>query len=1068
MTEPAEARRGRVITFYSYKGGTGRTMLLANVAWILAAAGRRVLVIDWDLEAPGLHHYFTPFLLDPRLADSEGLIDLIVHYASEAVSVPEGDDKADARLARMADPTNYTVALDWRFPDKGVLHLLPAGRQNASYSTRVNSFDWRHFYEGLDGAAFFDHLRERVGAAYDYVLIDSRTGVSDTSGICSVQMPDTVVACFTANEQSTIGASGICESIKAHWKQLGVADERRIFPVMCRVEQAEKDKLENAREQARHLFTRTLRPLTEIEQDAYWSNAYEEVLAIFGDRRSYEGSVLAASEAVAANVSDGAVRRLEQQPSPPDRERILARYARKGQDRSFDAIAVLASGAWSEAEFVLDHLQAVARLKLATVSWLDLSAAMERRPSAPVLVFLGDGAVEDPDGALSRLATDTHRKVVTVKLPGAPVDAALPSPLAARPSIGFAPEGNREDALLSLQYLVAAGEVIDIDDARFADLRLRRRIATRAQEWIKSERSPDDLLRGSALAEAEQWLARTGEALAMSERDFLEASRAAQEESDLTQRLAAAQRAEAQALGRLDEANKQRRRGWGVAVGLLFGTVILALFAIKEFNRAESARLEASAARIEIDREVARLIGLARDAGTAKPVFGLLLLAEAVQRSQNSLGIPTADARQALLDQLAVVGGRALVSYPLAPVTSLDVAPDGSFIAAASQDRSTRIWNARSGELLNTLSPMTNSITALRVSGSGSRLAIGGEDGAVRVVDRRSGKAVLNLAGGSLGPVQAIEFDSNETMVFVTAGADIVRVHAIENGESLALPREIVQLEPSIALARPTNGDAFFANNSGDVLIASLERRGKDLSIVTSTLAGRLFRGRVTAVATSRDGRILVAGSVDRAVAALRWGDGQRLDGTLPLDTAVKSLDASDGTQEGTVVVGLSTSGRLAVTDLATAAPLQIGFLQQGKFSLAAIAPAGDTVLTVTNDNIAHLTCLVGAQPTADLRGHDAEITAARLDPESRFAATASRDGAIRIWYLRRGGGSGTTGCRGLDVLPKTDSTAISQTISAADLLAKTRLAVGRNFTAEEWKQTFPEEPRRATFTDLD
>ncbi len=37
---------GRIVTFYSFKGGTGRTMALANVAWILAANGKRVLVAD--------------------------------------------------------------------------------------------------------------------------------------------------------------------------------------------------------------------------------------------------------------------------------------------------------------------------------------------------------------------------------------------------------------------------------------------------------------------------------------------------------------------------------------------------------------------------------------------------------------------------------------------------------------------------------------------------------------------------------------------------------------------------------------------------------------------------------------------------------------------------------------------------------------------------------------------------------------------------------------------------------------------------------------------------------------
>src|SRR6202521_3593470 len=71
----------RIVTFYSYKGGTGRSMALANVAWILAANGKRVAVIDWDLEAPGLHRYLHPYLRDPELLDSSGVIDFVMAYA---------------------------------------------------------------------------------------------------------------------------------------------------------------------------------------------------------------------------------------------------------------------------------------------------------------------------------------------------------------------------------------------------------------------------------------------------------------------------------------------------------------------------------------------------------------------------------------------------------------------------------------------------------------------------------------------------------------------------------------------------------------------------------------------------------------------------------------------------------------------------------------------------------------------------------------------------------------------------------------------------------------------------
>src|SRR6266404_1937548 len=89
-----EKKTDKIITFYSYKGGTGRSMALANVAWILACAGRKVLAIDWDLEAPGLHHYFYPFLVDKELSASDGLIDFVINYALEAVS-PSRESESD-------------------------------------------------------------------------------------------------------------------------------------------------------------------------------------------------------------------------------------------------------------------------------------------------------------------------------------------------------------------------------------------------------------------------------------------------------------------------------------------------------------------------------------------------------------------------------------------------------------------------------------------------------------------------------------------------------------------------------------------------------------------------------------------------------------------------------------------------------------------------------------------------------------------------------------------------------------------------------------------------------------
>ena len=102
-------RKGRIITFYSYKGGTGRTMALANVGWILASSGKRVLLVDWDLEAPGLHRYLSPFLLDGELTSSDGIIDLILDFSLKALERKDGESPP---LVELADITRNVIAVN--------------------------------------------------------------------------------------------------------------------------------------------------------------------------------------------------------------------------------------------------------------------------------------------------------------------------------------------------------------------------------------------------------------------------------------------------------------------------------------------------------------------------------------------------------------------------------------------------------------------------------------------------------------------------------------------------------------------------------------------------------------------------------------------------------------------------------------------------------------------------------------------------------------------------------------------------------------------------------------------
>jgi formylglycine-generating enzyme required for sulfatase activity len=313
MTSPR--RSGSIVTFYSYKGGTGRSMALANVAWLLANSGQRVLVIDWDLEAPGLHRYFEPFLADKTLERSTGVIDFMLDFVTAAVS--EKEVGGDAEWYReYSNLLAHAVPLEWQFPEGGSLDFVPAGRQDVAYGLRVNSFDWQNFYERLGGGVLLEAVKENLRSTYDVILIDSRTGVSDTSGVCTVQMPDQLVVCFTLNRQSIYGAAAAAGSAFRQRHTVEGSPTLKVWPVPTRMEFAEKDRLDAIFEIARTRFSRFLHHLGPQREEQYWDEigvpyepfyAYEEVLAVFRDQQRRTGSMLAKMLLIATYLYGGSL-----------------------------------------------------------------------------------------------------------------------------------------------------------------------------------------------------------------------------------------------------------------------------------------------------------------------------------------------------------------------------------------------------------------------------------------------------------------------------------------------------------------------------------------------------------------------------------------------------------------------------------------------------------------------------------------------------------------------------------------------------------------------------------------
>ncbi len=210
--ESKSARTTRFVAFYSHKGGVGRSMALCNTAYVLARRGHRVALIDLDLEAPGLHHsdlFVNQFSSDNAVgARSGGLLGLIDRWR-EWLRMPDTpfDWQFNHQMIRSEAAFEWIKLKDPKREELGVIDLFPAGRFDSGYRSRLAQLDWSKLYSEHAAGAMFEGLKEALRqAGYDYVLIDSRTGLSDAFYVATLTLADTVVLLTSLNHQNILGS----------------------------------------------------------------------------------------------------------------------------------------------------------------------------------------------------------------------------------------------------------------------------------------------------------------------------------------------------------------------------------------------------------------------------------------------------------------------------------------------------------------------------------------------------------------------------------------------------------------------------------------------------------------------------------------------------------------------------------------------------------------------------------------------------------------------------------------------------------------------------------------------
>lgn len=289
-------RAATIVGFTSQTGGTGRTSAVANVAWILASGGRRVLVADWSADAPRVDEFLSPFLVD------------IMQPGDVLGEGPARELFVGGVVRRYRLPTT-THCID-------VL-----GPADADVRSRM---EW----SGSEGSGEIAATREALrSAGYDIVLVDSLVDPSDVSTIRTALLHDVVALCFLPRRKAVERAAELADRIRdrapVRMRIVAVAthfddrDESRARQTRSLIEEAFEELLTvSAEPRDRDLSGE----LVEIPYQPY--DAHDEVLAVLIDEPDRTSTLLAAYERLAtALMHEVAVL----QPAPPD---VRERYRR--------------------------------------------------------------------------------------------------------------------------------------------------------------------------------------------------------------------------------------------------------------------------------------------------------------------------------------------------------------------------------------------------------------------------------------------------------------------------------------------------------------------------------------------------------------------------------------------------------------------------------------------------------------------------------------------------------------------------------------------------------------------
>jgi WD40 repeat protein len=310
--------------------------------------------------------------------------------------------------------------------------------------------------------------------------------------------------------------------------------------------------------------------------------------------------------------------------------------------------------------------------------------------------------------------------------------------------------------------------------------------------------------------------------------------------------------------------------------------------------------------------------------------------------------------------------------------------PDGKWLATASADRTTRLWDTATGALRATVQH-ADRVATLAFSPDSRLLASGSQDQTVRVWDVIAGRELAALSIGA--PLQRIEFSPDGSTLLTAAAQRTLRLWQMPTGTAAG---ELAGLGRIQGATFCRTGACIVAWDTDRIIVWDTATRAPRASYQVDGSQ------QLHSATVSQTGALLALGTKLGRFVLLRG------DGTLIVDRAAHDepvFDIAISPDESLVVTG--SDDRTARLWSASGEPRGILAGHRASVLQVRFTPAGDRIVTTSADGTARLWLASGGL-LGEVTGHTDIVSKAAIDPGGKLLATASWDRTAMVWDLER------------------------------------------------------------------